>query len=935
MRSKGLAVLILFFIAVGTVQIRAGEGDTYYQCTLQEIKIIGGQLPDYEVKPSSDWRALSRRGLLIDYMQPYAKGNNGEEIYFFSRNKRWGYRVWESYRHNGFLSETFITVHSKGKAKPGGYLYIPKPDLSGMVRLVFQMPEPKPGTDRETLRKNFLEAKSNYYNHLLHMGVPGAAWFRHQAVHTWNTLKGKEAGKEFPQAAGGLAARRSARSEMERTFSLFSGGRALSENLQLDRKLRVPSPSDETIPIDTLQGITTTEMDWKKEVKGLKPSKDTLAAFVPSDQYAVFFPSFQAMLDLTDELNSRGTPVLQLLEPRSEDAMTRKRYQRQLCLSSSGLSRIFGPHVVKSVAFTGSDPYLRTGADLAVLFETANPRLLQTTIALKQNAAKTAVPGCQKVEGVLHGIPYTGMVSPDRVICSYMAVVAKRIVLVTNSMVQLERVILTAERKIPALAGLDEYIFFRDRYKLGEKDDAAFLMLSDAAIRKWCSPKWRIGDSRRTRAAAEMMETQAANLQHLAQGKRKPVSSPVYGNLAFLTPISELKIEKVSPEEARAYKWFRDHYQQQWRRYFDPIAVRFTLDKNSIGIDISVRPLILESSYYSIMDISGRSAITRDAGDPHANALIHFLLALDPQSPSMQRTSKFVSAMAPQVAGPGLNWIGNWMSVYMDKDPFWKELEAVKAADGSRGVDRFMEKNYNRLPVALVVAVSDSLKLSIFLAGLRAFIEQTGPGLTTWETFKHKGHSYVRIRAKQPGPGREKQPRFEIYYAPTLNSLVLSLSKKVIKGFLERRSGSRDARRTLETVSPWLGESMCFTARDPVLTVLRILYGGRMKSSFQRQAWSNIYILNEWKRRFAVNSPLQFHEQFWHLRLLCPGGGTYSWNEDFNTFESTVFGHPGQPKETDILSDPLYNIAEVNLGLTFEENGLRARGVLTRKTSKN
>ena len=79
--------------------------------------------------------------------------------------------------------------------------------------------------------------------------------------------------------------------------------------------------------------------------------------------------------------------------------------------------------------------------------------------------------------------------------------------------------------------------------------------------------------------------------------------------------------------------------------------------------------------------------------------------------------------------------------------------------------------------------------------------------------------------------------------------------------------------------------------------VLSQLAGESYRSQMQRLAWSNLPILNEWKRRYPDRDPVVLHEQFWQTRLVCPGGGKYVWNEKWQTMESTVFGHPGEPKE--------------------------------------
>ena len=148
----------------------------------------------------------------------------------------------------------------------------------------------------------------------------------------------------------------------------------MSENLQLDRALRGTKPDEATIDIDTLDGITVAEIDWKPLVKDLKPKLDPLAASIPADQHVVFFPTFSAAVLTADQAELQGTPILHLAEPRSEDARTAERYQRQLCLSLTGLGRLLGPKVAKSVALTGSDPYFRTGTDVAVLFEAEQTR---------------------------------------------------------------------------------------------------------------------------------------------------------------------------------------------------------------------------------------------------------------------------------------------------------------------------------------------------------------------------------------------------------------------------------------------------------------------------------------------------------------------------------------------------------------------------------
>ncbi len=67
------------------------------------------------------------------------------------------------------------------------------------------------------------------------------------------------------------------------------------------------------------------------------------------------------------------------------------------------------------------------------------------------------------------------------------------------------------------------------------------------------------------------------------------------------------------------------------------------------------------------------------------------------------------------------------------------------------------------------------------------------------------------------------------------------------------------------------------------------------------------------------------HERLWGVRLTCPTGGTYQWNAQDLTMESTACGHPGAQKAGGAAPDPLAGVTMANFGLTFADHGLRAR----------
>lgn len=638
------------------------------------------------------------------------------------------------------------------------------------------------------------------------------------------------------------------------------------------------------------------------------------------------------MLRLMAEADDVGTPVLRLAVARAENARTRERYERQLCLTLDPLSRAIGNAAVSGIAVTSSDPYLPTGTDLAVIFEAPNPGLLQVHFAAQHAAARQKNAECKIVAGTLGGIKYTGVVTPDRGICSYVAEIDK-LVVVTNSLLQLKRIADTSAGRSPAVGSLPEYRFFRHRYPVGS-GEAGLLVVPDQAIRRWCSPKWRIASSRRTRAAAVLAHVQAEFLKELMAGTVKTqdihstssvpdvgtlrvtkdgVESSTYGTLDFLTPIAELNFNKVSTAERDGYQAWRNSYQYNWRYYFDPIAVRFGVQDNRLAADLTVMPLIEGSEYRDYIEIASGVQLKPTAGDLHQGTLAHFAMAVNPNSAMVKSTAGFLQGSL-QVSP--FSWLGDSISVYLDADPFWNELAEFEKKAVANGAEAdpgivFLLGNLQRLPVAVTAEVQDPLKLALFLTGLRNMIEQTAPNLVKWTTHKYHDQPYVKISASLegmvPGPGK-----LEINYATTPGRLIVTPNEGVLKRALDRAAAAKEkasggpkpeiqatgkAGSGTGSPHPWLGTSLgLHIDRQAIDLLQRCFIGHEYQSMMQACAWSNLPILNEWKRLYPDRDPVAVHQQIWKTQLACPGGGKYVWNKEFQTMESTVYGHPGQPR---------------------------------------
>ena len=313
---------------------------------------------------------------------------------------------------------------------------------------------------------------------------------------------------------------------------------------------------------------------------------------------------------------------------------------------------------------------------------------------------------------------------------------------------------------------------------------------------------------------------------------------------------------------------------------------------------------------------------------------MHFILALNHKSPLFRMGEGFAANMGQAIS---LGWVGPSISVYADDDPFWKDLAKVRRR---KKIKTFMSKNIGRVPVAVRIDSTNPLKLAAFLASARTFIEQTGPGLTRWESLKYKDQGYVRI---SPVKGKNTVPQdmenLAIYYTSVGGALTITLSERVLQHAIDRTLAEKpgeNARQELRPSRaeppsmPWLGSNVALHVDSRILEIGNLLGRQQYQQQMQVQCWNNLPILNQWKRLYPDRDPVAVHRQVWGVTLVCPGGGKYVWNEKYRTMESTVYGHPGQPKEGPPAPPVLSGFASGDFGLTLENQGLRARVELRR-----
>jgi hypothetical protein len=787
-----------------------------------------------------------------------------------------------------------VALRLKDEQAVSGFVDTPAPDddIKRLKPFPFQFnPSKYPAATEEA----FAAARKDHDTRLARSGLPGSAWYRHRA--------GVIPADPNRVTPGG---------DFDSTFRMASGGRAIAENLALDRDLILASgEKGEAVDIATLKGITVPAIDWTGKLKPGEVKIDPAAMFIPEDQHALITPSLAALLELRDVVDKEGAPILQSYDVRNPYQGLVARYQEQMGIAN--LDFIAKTLDLGSVAITGSDPFFATGTDLALIFSTEKQDAVFDAFALALSLkAKLAGVAMKEQDGI------RSYQTEDRALSVHLAKFDGAVV-ISNSLSQVQRIASVAKKETPALGSTDEYKFFRQRYPVNPAEDA-YLFLSDATIRRWCSPAVRIAASRRTRAFAALGELAAAKLEgkpaaetyadllgKVTDAGASP-DSEIFNTLGFLTPSSELAIKTASPAEANAYNRWREGYESGWRRVFDPIALRLRMEGPKRELDLSVLPLTVDSSYRRWMEITGTGKPKEGAPAAHEKAKAFLSFNIDTESEAFRRLGEQSVQILPSLKANALGWVGGSISLYLDESFFWTALTRGNAKT-------LLDMNYLRLPLGVRIDSRSSVQLAVFITAIRSYIEESAPNLLRWEQRKHGETAYLAVLSKEEEEENPLSPA--IYYAALKGALLISLDERVLKDAIDREEKEKKAVATGHHVQATLDGSSA--------TLLGMVGENRLDRQ-RLESWAALPILNEWHRRESQKDPVALHAAIFREDIRCPGGKGYRWNEAACTMESVAFGFPADPRgeEVKFASAPV----RFGAGLRFEDGGLRLQATM-------
>ncbi len=249
-------------------------------------------------------------------------------------------------------------------------------------------------------------------------------------------------------------------------------------------------------------------------------------------------------------------------------------------------------------------------------------------------------PGVKTRKGEILGVPYVHLGTAERDLHVFSAYPRADLHVRSNSLPALQRVLAAiqgrdaAGKKVQRLGDTAEFAYVRTLMPPGTPEEDGLIYLSDPFIRRQVGAQVKLTERRRLlcynhlrmighasmlfrtefgrapQSLAELIKTQCLPAgfgeRALACPDGGKYSLSADGNLGvcshhghahYLRPCCETPVMHATAEEAEEYAAFAKDYDQYWRTYFDPIAIRIQIDPQRYRLETIVLPLIDNSIY--------------------------------------------------------------------------------------------------------------------------------------------------------------------------------------------------------------------------------------------------------------------------------------------------------------------------------------------------
>jgi hypothetical protein len=639
----------------------------------------------------------------------------------------------------------------------------------------------------------------------------------------WTYAAGRLRARYLPKEQAKLLALRKPQlksgSELSHLMDTTTGRISVERALERDRDLFVAASREKpSIALDKLVPPRLSQHAWAAMSAGLgAPPDEPLAHATPAEFYFVRAKDFGKLIELIDLVDDFGQPAADLLDGQTQSRGTLARYETELGLSRSALTRTFGPALVKELAVVGSDPYVHEGTDLTLLFRVKDARLFGGALAATLAQHAVLHPGITESTFVEGGVTVTVRRSADGRIRQHRATLGD-LELVSNSAAAIRRVLATRAGKQPSLADEPDFRYMLARDATTPNDE--LLYMGDRFVATVVGPAQKIAEARRQLALGELLTPGYAALTYGLLNGRSPTKTSelvqaklldaralrhadgaavdwepgraarsVWGTPALLEPLLDRPaVTVVRDAERRGYEEFARAYEREWSDRIDPIALRLHTEpvaagKQELVADLRILPT-LRREYAETMRTVGNVHLDVPRLLPGFGALI-----------GLGEDASFRRDLSNSIGFFGLrepikfDWLGDYAVVgTTSRNEVPNALHPLLPLrielpeDVNEGwPDRRVLESLVNLPVYAAFGVKSRLGAGVFLTAVRKMAREAAPGVATWsDAAPYRGNDVVAVST------HEHDVNLTLYYALTANALVLSFNEAVLHRVIDQ-----------------------------------------------------------------------------------------------------------------------------------------------------
>lgn len=764
-------------------------------------------------------------------------------------------------------------------------------------------------------------------------------------------------------------------------YQLFSGSLAMQESLQRQSLSSGSGVGDLNTHISALQPPTLKSHDYKTLLKErientkIVPQVHAISEVVPADQYFLHFHSMESLGEALDLTKQWGNSLLRLYTIQAQDNRLVEKISEQLCLRREGLTKMFDDGVVTEVAATGADPFFLEGTDLSVIFRVKDLDVFTKETSSWADDAKKQYPGLVSQSFNYRGHQVTAHYTNDRVVSAFI-VQHEQYAIYSNSHRAIRRIVDVAAGSATSLHDALDYRYITTILPPSEAKDTGYFFASESFIKQLVSPAAKISQKRRLQCFNNLVMINNASLFFRLEYGRSPESlselieghfvdpakivcahggayafdaagdtctCSLHNRLRYLTPNAELSVLQVSQQEAQQYERYKQRFRGFWQEYFNPIAVRMTINSD-VKMEMCVLPFANGEMYRNLRQVVDEKPKTLDTARLAPSAIASVVLV-----PGRKNAAQFLRQI-PGIAEvvkedptlTDLSWLGDRISLNFCDGETILEIDPTRL--GVLDVPFIGQAPFplqcaaaavlmsTNLPVYMSVDFEDRQKAERLLTQFseRIFLKQgkLGPLPTTLDAYRlpdYKEHPMYVM------DGQLYALTLRLHIALVGDQFVLATRPEVLREVIDASQNQPDPDAVKAHMLIRFNQRGLKRLRDNV----EMYWAEKARRACHRNVMS-IYNLHKLYDA-AVDDIPELSQAKYGVRYFCPDNGHYDYDAERNQVICSVHGNREHSRQSLGLNEQssfaefINSVNEITAALRFQEEALIATVKIERK----